>query len=76
VALELREGRDAENDLLDRLADDPRLGLDRESLGRLIDDPLEFTGAARAQVGRVVEQVAAVVARYPDAGAYAPGDIL
>jgi len=76
VALALRQTRDAENDLLDQLADDPRLGLDRETLVHLIDDPMEFTGAARSQVAQVVNQVASVVARYPEAASYSPGDIL
>ena len=76
VALSLRQTRDAENDLLDQLAADPRLGLDRETLIHLIDDPMEFTGAARSQVAQVVSQVAAVVARYPEAATYSPGDIL
>ncbi|WP_373298364.1 adenylosuccinate lyase [Nakamurella endophytica] len=76
AALALREtGQDA-NDLLDRLAADPRLPLDRAGLDRLLGDPIDFTGAASAQVAVVVEQVREVVDRHPDAAGYRPGPIL
>jgi len=76
VALEMRGARDAENDLLDRLAADERLGLDRDTLAALIIDPMQFTGAARSQVAQVVKAVETVAAAYPQAAAYSPGDIL
>jgi adenylosuccinate lyase len=75
VALEMREkgGTDG-NDLLARLAADSRLGLSIASLDAVLAEPLSFTGAARAQVARVV---AAVDARMtPDAAAYHPEPIL
>jgi adenylosuccinate lyase len=75
VALEMRAGL-AANDLFDRLAGDPRLGLTREQVAGLVAEPIEFTGAARAQVGEVVRRVAEVVTSDPDAAAYAPGEIL
>jgi adenylosuccinate lyase len=75
VALEMRQGR-TDNDLFDRLAADPRLGLDRERIAALVSDPIEFTGAARAQTRAVVRRVEAVVARHPQAAAYSPGEIL
>jgi adenylosuccinate lyase len=75
VALELRQGR-GDNDLLDRLAADPRLGLDRGALAAVVADPIEFTGAARSQTRAVVRRVEALVAAHPDAAAYAPGEIL
>jgi adenylosuccinate lyase len=75
VALEMRAGL-AANDLFDRLAGDPRLGLTREQVAGLVAEPIEFTGAARAQVAEVVRRVADVVATDPDAAAYAPGEIL
>src|SRR5690606_33880351 len=64
VALDLREGQ-AENDLLDRLAADERLPLDRGSLDELIADRLSFTGTAGAQVEAVAARVAEVVKRFP-----------
>jgi adenylosuccinate lyase len=75
VALAMREGT-ADNDLLDRLAADPRLGLDRANLDALIAEPLEFTGAARHQVERVAQRVQAIATAHPDAASYSPGDIL
>jgi adenylosuccinate lyase len=76
VALAMREQGAERNDLLDRLAADPRLGLDRAALGALVADPTTFTGAAAAQVDAVAARVADVAARYPDAAGYQPGPIL
>ncbi len=75
VALEMRRGR-PDNDLFDRLAGDARLGLTREQIDALVAEPVEFTGAARAQVASVVRRVEGVVATDPGAASYAPGDIL
>jgi adenylosuccinate lyase len=75
VALEMRQGR-SDNDLFDRLADDPRLGLDRADIDALVRDPIEFTGAARSQTAAVVRRVATLVADHPEAAAYTPGAIL
>jgi adenylosuccinate lyase len=75
VALEMRRGR-TDNDLFDRLAADPRLGLDRAAIAALVRDPIEFTGAARTQTAAVVRRVEALAARHPEAAAYAPGAIL
>ena len=76
VALALREQGAAENDLLDRLAADERLGLSLSDLQSLISKPLNFTGAATTQVQAVVERVGIIAARHPGASAYQPGDIL
>ena len=76
VALDLRERGLEHNDLLDRLAADDRLGVDRAHLESLVRSPMEFTGAARAQVDEVVRQVEQVAARYPEAAAYVPAPIL
>jgi adenylosuccinate lyase len=75
VALAMRE-RAAPNDLLDRLAADPRLGLGRDELAELVADPAALVGAASAQVRAVVERVRAVVERHPEAAAYRPAPIL
>ena len=75
VALDMRRGQ-SDNDLFDRLAGDPRLGLDRAALDSLVAEPIEFTGAARAQVARVVERVEVIAAQHPQAAAYSPGAIL
>jgi len=75
VALEMRQGR-TDNDLFDRLAGDARLGLTRDQIAALVADPIEFTGAAVAQVQAVVRRIEEVVASDPGAAAYTPGAIL
>ena len=76
VALSMREEGQAANDLVDRLAADPRLGLSADTLAALLEAPLTFTGAAAEQVAEVGRRVAALVAAHPAAAAYAPGTIL
>ncbi|MGQ3035468.1 MAG: adenylosuccinate lyase [Aeromicrobium sp.] len=76
VALEMREKGAARNELFDRLAADERLALTQPDLAMLVAAPLEFTGAATAQVAAVVAQVDGLVAADPEAAAYAPGAIL
>ena len=75
VALAMREG-EADNDLLDRLAADARLGLSRADLEALIAEPMEFTGAARDQVSRVAARAQAINDAHPAAATYSPGAIL
>ncbi|SOD62950.1 adenylosuccinate lyase [Streptomyces zhaozhouensis] len=74
-ALRMREGAER-NELLDRLAADERVPLDRPALEELMADRLSFTGAAHGQVAAVVARVDEVVKRYPEAAGYAPGAIL
>ncbi|WP_448221986.1 adenylosuccinate lyase [Gordonia iterans] len=75
VALAMREeGR--EPDLLDRLAADDRIPLDRAALDGLIADKSAFAGAADAQVADVVAAAAALIEADPDAAAYRPAPIL
>jgi len=76
VALSMREQLAGENDLLQRLAADPRLGLTLPELQALVAEPMAFTGAAGAQVQAVVERVSAITAAHPAAAGYSPGDIL
>jgi adenylosuccinate lyase len=76
VALAMREEGAAGNDLFARLAGDPRLGLSREQLDELVEEPETFTGAAGAQVAAVVARVGEVVRRHPAAAAYTPAPIL
>jgi len=75
VAVAMRE-KGAGNDLLDRLADDARLPLDRADLDALLADHLTFTGAAAEQTASIVAEVATLVSRHPDAAVYRPGTIL
>lgn len=76
VALHLREDERAKNDLIERLAADQRLGLPKAALQQLIAEPLDFSGAAQAQVREVVRKVNVVCERYPQDAAYAPAPIL
>jgi adenylosuccinate lyase len=72
----MREQGTAGNDLIDRLAADDRIPLDRAALAALLADPLSFTGVAADQVAAVVKRVSDVLARYPDASGYSPAPIL
>ncbi|WP_040833194.1 adenylosuccinate lyase [Nocardia brevicatena] len=75
VALAMREqGR--EPDLLDRLAADSRLPLDRAALEAALADKSVFVGAAADQVSDVIAQVDKLVAAYPEAARYTPSPIL
>ncbi len=75
AALAMRAGV-RENQLVQRLAEDERIPLDRAQLDALLADRLSFTGAAAGQVAAVVAQVETVAARYPEAAKYTPGAIL
>jgi adenylosuccinate lyase len=75
TALDLRKGL-AANDLFHRLGADGRLGLTEEQIVGIVGEPLTFTGAAVAQVDAVVAKIDQLAKRYPEAAAYAPGDIL
>jgi adenylosuccinate lyase len=76
VALAMRNEGRTDNDLLERLANDPRFPLQRTDLDALVGEPLGFTGAARQQVADVVGRIEVVVAKYPEAAAYIPSPIL
>ena len=75
TALAMRE-RGAEPDLIERLAADPRLPLDRSALDAALSDRQSFTGAAGSQVDSVIAAVDELVRAYPDAAKYTPGAIL
>jgi adenylosuccinate lyase len=75
VALDMREtGRT--NDLLDRLAADPRLGVTRAELDAALANPLELAGTAGQQVASLASQIEKVAAAHPDAASYRPGPVL
>jgi len=76
VALEMREKATAENDLLDRLGADERLGLDPAAVDAVVADPLTFVGRAPAQVRELAAAVERLVAADPEAARYTPGAIL
>ena len=76
AALARREQGTTETDLLGRLADDPRLPLDRPALDNLLADPSTFVGNAENQVEAVIQKIADVVAARPVAATYDPEPIL
>ncbi|MFC5285682.1 adenylosuccinate lyase [Actinokineospora guangxiensis] len=76
VALAMREEGAERNDLLDRLAADARIPLDRAALDALLADRLPFTGVAGAQVAEVVRRVEELLKRFPEATGYVPAAIL
>ncbi|WP_410662649.1 adenylosuccinate lyase [Amycolatopsis sp. lyj-84] len=76
VALAMREQGLAENDLLDRLAADERIPLDRGELDKLLADRISFTGVAPRQVAAIASRVQAVLERFPEAAGYSPAPIL
>jgi adenylosuccinate lyase len=76
AALRLREEGAEGNDLLERLAADPRLGLASDELAGVLARPLDFVGSAPRQVVTFVDEVQRLVAADPEAAGYRPGDIL
>jgi adenylosuccinate lyase len=76
VALGMREQGISDNDLMERLAADPRIPLDQAGLDDLLGEPLSFVGAATSQVATFQRQVGALVEAHPGAAAYRPGQIL
>ena len=75
MALDMRE-RGAEQNLIERLANDDRLPMDSAQLDAALADRKAFIGAAESQVDRVLAKVEKFVTTYPDAAAYTPGVIL
>ena len=75
VALNMRENG-GEQDLIDRLAADDRLPLTKQQLDDSLADRHAFIGAAESQTHRVIDRVRALVAQYPQAADYVPGEIL
>lgn len=76
TVLDLRAGAIATNNLAERLAADPRLGLPREEIDAVFDNARALTGAAGEQVDHFRRQVAEWTERHPNAADYRPGDIL
>jgi len=76
AALQMRETGRSDNDLLDRLAADPRLGITRAELEAAIANPIQLTGTAGQQVAALAAQIEAIAAAHPEAAAYRPGPVL
>lgn len=76
VVRALRTEAGARNDLCERLAKDPRIGLDVAALNEIVARAAALTGAAAAQVDAFVAATDAVVRRHPGAAAVKTGTIL
>jgi adenylosuccinate lyase len=72
----MREKGTTENDLLARLGGDARLPLSEADLTKLIENPIQFVGAAETQVARFVSSVETVRKKHPLAATYSPKGIL
>lgn len=76
AALARREGRGESGGLLEALAADQRMPLDRARLEELLADPVSFAGLAPRQVEAFLARVEEVTSRHPEAAAYRPPPIL
>jgi adenylosuccinate lyase len=76
VALQMRETGRSDNDLLDRLAGDARLGVSRAELDAAFANPLELTGMAGQQVATLVSEIESIAQARPEAAGYRPGQVL
>jgi len=76
VALALRSDGSDSNDLIERLAADPRLGLDVAAVRAAVGEPLSFVGTADRQVAQFVAAVGDLADRYPAAAGYTGEEIL
>ena len=73
---DLRAGKITQNDLVDRLAADSRLGLPRDELAKTVATAQAMTGMAADQVDNFCEQVRQEAEGFPEAHDYQPGAIL
>ena len=73
AALGIRAGK--ANTMIEALAADSRIPLDRAALEALLSSPLEFTGDARAQTARVIHRIEAITSQHSAAANYRPTSI-
>ncbi len=73
---DLRNGIISQNNLLDRLAGDSRLGLNLREMENILSRGEELVGAASAQIEIFIRETHIWKKRFPEAGNYNPGDIL
>ena len=73
---DLRNGKISENDLVQRLAKDKRIGLKISDLRKIIKQGEASVGAAHSQVDHFLKRVKSWSVRYPDAKKYSPSSIL
>ncbi len=71
-----RSGESASNDLIDRLADDGRLGMTKEELEKALEDGKANAGASSAQINAFQARVREISDDVEGAADYEPGSIL
>ena len=76
AALEIREGTSGENELVERLTNDPLLPLNKEVISDVLLDHEAFVGLADAQVKEFVASATKINSEHPGAGSYRPSPIL
>ena len=76
AVLALRFGESSANDLLNRLADDQRLGISLDELQTHLTAARAKTGAAVQQVDAFTSAVKDAISTYPEAASYEAGAIL
>lgn len=73
---DLRTGKVEKNNLIERLASDTRLGLDRAALDAILSKGDQESGAAKAQIVAFSTAVRKLEEASPTAASYKPGSIL
>ena len=73
AALGIRAGK--ANTMMEALAADSRIPLDKAAVEALLSSPLEFTGDARAQTTRVIHRIEAITTQHSAAANYRPTSI-
>ena len=73
VATYIRSGK--ETNLIDEIAGDARIPLDKPELEKLISSPLEFAGLAQEQCDAVIAKISAITKAHPEAASYQPSVI-
>ena len=71
-----RAGESASNDLIDRLANDGRLGMSAEELQSCLTEGKANAGAVELQINHFISETKKLVASIEGAEAYTPGSIL
>jgi adenylosuccinate lyase len=73
AATDIRSGK--ETNLIDEIAGDARIPLDKPEFEKLISSPLEFAGLAQEQCDAVIAKISAITKAHPEAASYQPSAI-
>ncbi len=71
-----RSGESASNDMIERLADDGGLGMDRDELLTALEEGKANAGAVDAQIDYFINETSGFVNNIPGVSDYSPGSIL